>query len=1172
MICFLFLFAGSLIFSLITDPDTYFMGVNHGKEWHNAPVVIAQIITRMSIFCVLFTIIIIGRSVAKDFEANIHEFVFTSPLTKFQYLFGRFTGSYLANLIAFSGLIIGFEIGFAFLDSEITGPFRIGTYILPILYTLIPNLFLLGSIFFALATLTRKMISTYLAGVGFMAFYGIIGVLLHRVDNETTKVLLDPFGITGITVLTKFWTVSEMNANLVPMSPIYLLNRIIWIGIGILVFRITFSKFKFKAFIEKKDRNFKVISNETRLKDYDIVVPETTRISASFTVIKHSFMLSGKDFRRIIFHPAFLILTFLALSQIVTNFIGGLGNSSGRIYPFTSWYIEQSLHLWMYMLPMLIFFGGMIVWRNHEYKTNEIIDTLPLPNWINYASKLLTLIGIIVVYNVLSILTGIITQVVFLDFKDIELGLYLTHFFGIDFFNYLHIAIIVLLIQTLSPNKYLGFFISAMYFALELIIFEAIGYENILLRIGRIPDYIYSNMNGFGHYAETIFWYTLYWLFFGGILAWLTILMWRKTNENILRVRLKYLASHLTKDQRNGLIILAFLFVMTGSYIAVNKYVINPYISENQFEEMQANYEKKFSQYNNVAQPTISDIFLEVDLYPHQRKADIQGRYVMYNHNDEPIREIYINLDDWNLKNVKPLNFDRNFNKKSQAAEFGFRIFELEKDLLPGDTIIMNFEYDIEPEGFTDNMPINGLVRNGTCIDLSSFSSDYFPLPGYNVNVELVSDSKRKEFKLPPKPDAPTLEEADRYQGIMHISRPNYEAKISTSGDQTVVTNGQLISKWDSDGRNYFHYKTDTIIENEIVILSANYAVEWEKYKGVDIEVFYHPNHNYNIDKIMAGLKDSYDYGSKYFSKYPYGNLRVVEVPNYMTEGAARHYPTTFIWKESEGFITRYGRDDIDIVYGIAAHENTHHWWAGIVTPAFAEGAFLLTETICQYAMAVLTEKEYGKKIGRKYVKRELESYLIRRKKDTEGEKPMIRSSIQQSYIGYKKSSSIMYALKEYIGEDSVGNALGRVVEKYQFRLMEYPLATDLIDELYKVTADSLDYLITDMFEKITLYENKVDTARIEELPDGKYKVVCNVETRKFYADSIGNQTETKMNDYIWVGLLDENDEEFYYQLHKFSEPQTELVIITETIPVKVGIDPFNILIDRNMDDNVMRL
>jgi len=198
-----------------------------------------------------------------------------------------------------------------------------------------------------------------------------------------------------------------------------------------------------------------------------------------------------------------------------------------------------------------------------------------------------------------------------------------------------------------------------------------------------------------------------------------------------------------------------------------------------------------------------------------------------------------------------------------------------------------------------------------------------------------------------------------------------------------------------------------------------------------------------------------------------------------------------------------------------------------------------------------------------------MKSYLRRRKHDTEGEKSLLESSIRQSYLGYKKSSAIMYALQDYIGEDSVGKALGRIVEKYGFRLDSFALASDLIEEFYKVTPDSLKYLVEDMFLKITLYENKMNSASVKKLADGRYKVELDIETIKFYADSAGNQSEAILKDYIYVALMDEEGEAFYYQKHLFTENQSNLQILTDQIPVEAGIDPYLVLIDREMDNNI---
>ncbi len=1171
-IFFLLVFIITFLFTVNTNTSIQFAGISHGKEWHNAPIIMAQMLNIMSVLGILFTMVLIGRSVVKDFENNIHELIFTRPIGKTQYLGGRFFGSFIANTLMFLGIILGFEIGILFIEDVRSGPYQFGSYLLPLSSFVIPNLLLIGSALFALSTLSRKMTSTYIASIAFLVVYTSLTVIFYRVDNVTLKVLVDPFGITALRSYTQYWTVSDMNTSLIPINPIFLFNRIIWLSVSFAILMFTYHKFKLTAFLESKKKEFKVVSDNTQLVDYKMKAPTFSFNKNKLFSFSQCLTISWREFKKIVFHPAFIILTVIAMFQISINFMGSLGNQSGSIYPFTSWFIEQTIHLWIYMLPITIFFGGMLVWKEKDHRTDEIINTLPIPNWFSYANKLMTLSGIYILYLSLTIIVGVSTQYFVLDFADVELGLFIKRLFGIDFFIFLHMAIVVLFIQNLSPNKFVGFFFSALFFVIDLVVFDVLRFDNILFRYGRVPNFIYSNMNGFGHYAQSILWYTIYWAFFGAIIAWLTILLWRRGNENSVFVRFKYVRKSITKNQIIGILILFIMFATTASFIGYNKYVLNPYISENAHREMAANYEKKFSQYSNAIRPTILDINLKVELLPEERTAHIEGVYTLHNHNNQPINEIYVNLNDWNLSNLKAINLDRSFIKKSHSKEFGFRILELQQALKPGDTINMSFEYDIIAHGFTENLPKNDIVENGTCLMLTSYASDYFPILGYNVNNELVGGKRRSKFGLPKKADSPKLANAKSTKAILDISRVNYEAVISTSLDQTVISVGGLVAKWEENNRNYFHFKTNTNVVNEIVILSGRYEVAKEIYKGINVEVYYHPKHNFNTQSIMDGLKDSYDYGNEYFGQYPYNDLRVVEVPAYLTDGVARHFPTTFIWTESEGFITRYDEGDIDIVYGIAAHENAHHYWANFVTPAFAEGAFMLTETVCQYVMAMLIEHKFGKDIGRDYVKRDMNSYLRGRSRDNGGENSLIESSDRQSYLGYKKSTSIMYALQDYIGEDKVGEALGKIVEKYGFRIDTFALASDLIDEFYKVCPDSMKYLVTDLFTKITLYENKINTASYVLKEDGKYLINLEVETFKFYADSIGNQIEAPINDYIYVALLDEEGEAFYYEKHKFTQNITNIQLITEQLPGKAGIDPYLLLIDRKMDDNIREL
>jgi hypothetical protein len=117
-----------------------------------------------------------------------------------------------------------------------------------------------------------------------------------------------------------------------------------------------------------------------------------------------------------------------------------------------------------------------------------------------------------------------------------------------------------------------------------------------------------------------------------------------------------------------------------------------------------------------------------------------------------------------------------------------------------------------------------------------------------------------------------------------------------------------------------------------------------------------------------------------------------------------------------------------------------------------------------------------------------------------------------------------------------------------------------------------LQYLVHDLFYKITLYENEILEANYTKLEDGKFQVDLKLKSAKFYVDSIGNQTEIALHDYIYVALMDEDDNEFYYRKHKFDTNEKSIQIITDQKPAKAGLDPFLVLIDRNMENNKMKI
>ncbi len=63
---------------------------NSPLQWANSPLSLLHFFTTINIFMVIIIAAIMGRSVYKDYSLRTYQLFFTTPVSKAQYLFGRF--------------------------------------------------------------------------------------------------------------------------------------------------------------------------------------------------------------------------------------------------------------------------------------------------------------------------------------------------------------------------------------------------------------------------------------------------------------------------------------------------------------------------------------------------------------------------------------------------------------------------------------------------------------------------------------------------------------------------------------------------------------------------------------------------------------------------------------------------------------------------------------------------------------------------------------------------------------------------------------------------------------------------------------------------------------------------------------------------------------------------
>lgn len=317
-------------------------------------------------------------------------------------------------------------------------------------------------------------------------------------------------------------------------------------------------------------------------------------------------------------------------------------------------------------------------------------------------------------------------------------------------------------------------------------------------------------------------------------------------------------------------------------------------------------------------------------------------------------------------------------------------------------------------------------------------------------------------------------------------------------------------------------------------------------------------------------MKASLAYFTEQFGPYPYSDLRIVEIPRYGGFGSA--HPHTIAFTE-DVFFSRVREDEVDQPFYGTAHEVAHTWWGGMVRGSPVRGAAFLSESLANYSAMLVTEKTYGPEAGRRVYGFQMERYLRGRATQSR-EVPMLEVE-DQPYIAYRKGALALYTLRDHIGEEAVNAALRRYFEKYADAGPPYPTSLDLYAELRAVTPDSLQSLLTDWFETITLWDVSTERAVAEPTGTGGYAVTLEVVARKMRADRDGDETEVPMDDLVEIGVFapgagDGLGEPLHLQRHRIRSGAQTIRVTVPREPARAGIDPYRKLIDRERGDNVV--
>jgi ABC-2 type transport system permease protein len=326
-------FVNTLIVFGAVYSDSITIGGGVGNVHKNSPHTIQTFYGAMSLIGLLITTAYMNATANRDFQYDMYQLVFSSPIKKRDYFFGKFIGAYTMAIIPILGVSAGSLIAplMPGLQPERYGPALLNGHVLGLLGFAIPNIFISGVFLFTLAIIFRSNIVSFIGAMVMLIFYIVSSNFTSDIQKEWLANLLDPFGFRPANLMAKYATVSEKNLHATSLSGPFLTNRIIWICISAVVLLVMYKRFSFST------RNTKEKKKQEHKTDAKYVpgIPLFNATSANKLSLKLFLNLMVFEIKSIIRNPTFIIIGAMGGIDLIASLTAFTGNFGAAQYPVT---------------------------------------------------------------------------------------------------------------------------------------------------------------------------------------------------------------------------------------------------------------------------------------------------------------------------------------------------------------------------------------------------------------------------------------------------------------------------------------------------------------------------------------------------------------------------------------------------------------------------------------------------------------------------------------------------------------------------------------------------------------------------------------------------------------------------------------------------------------------
>ncbi len=496
-----------LMFSFLSVASENFgpVGSSNGKVLLNSAFSNAFNDFGASLFGVIIIAAIFGTSILRDFQRDTYQILFTQPISKFAYLGGRWAGSFVTAVFAFSGMMFGTYLGTLapWADHARIGPNHLWAYVQPFLSILVVQIFFIGSGFFVIGALTRKIFIVYLQGVALFMFY-VIGITVFFATRSLERFwsgILDPVGFVLFNDITRYWTVVEKNSLLITWSPtlangVFLYNRLLWMTVGCVALGAVWALFPMSVeALTARSQGRRAAKAKEQERTESMPVPPL--VGAGRAVVHQAFT-SATTFAQYISLSRLRLrnilrdIPFWAIVALLTAFAVNNGYFAGRVAERNVWpvtylmvqAVEGSATLFLLIVAGL--YAAELLWRERDTHFDGIHDALPMHESTDWLSRLTAVLVVEIILLAVVMVIGIFMQTIS-GYYHYEFGQYFKELYLVTFPQVVTFVVLAFFVQTVVSNKFVGHAIMIGIVVMVPILYN-FGWENTLYLVGQVPD------------------------------------------------------------------------------------------------------------------------------------------------------------------------------------------------------------------------------------------------------------------------------------------------------------------------------------------------------------------------------------------------------------------------------------------------------------------------------------------------------------------------------------------------------------------------------------------------------------------------------------------------------------------------------------------------------------